>query len=88
MMHDMGIANMGSNGWVGMTLMMVFWGVLIAVLVFAVLRAVTLSAQPRTPAGPLHDPALTLLRERFARGEITETEYRQAYDVLGKATQS
>ena len=37
---------------------------------------------PPLPA-PRPDPALLILRERFARGEISEAEFRSANRVLG-----
>ena len=35
------------------------------------------------PSAPRADTALQILRERFARGEISEAEYRSASRVLG-----
>lgn len=35
------------------------------------------------PPPPRADPALQILRERFARGEISESEYAAASRVLG-----
>lgn len=40
------------------------------------------SYPPPAPA-PRSDPALQILRERFARGEISEAEYRSSSRVLG-----
>ncbi len=70
-------------GWGGMILgglmMLLFWGVIIALIVLA-LRALSRSGSGRTtpPAGPsgqAGDQALEILRERYARGEITKDEY-------------
>ncbi len=70
-------------GWGGMILgglmMLLFWGVIIALVVFAV-RALTRSGSGQTtpPAGSpgeTRDQALEILRERYARGEITKDEY-------------
>jgi hypothetical protein len=38
---------------------------------------------PAPPAPPRADPALQILRERFARGEISEAEFVSASRVLG-----
>jgi uncharacterized membrane protein len=38
---------------------------------------------PSVPQPPRADTALQILRERFARGEISEAEYRSASRVLG-----
>ncbi len=54
----------------GMTLMMlVFWGVVIAALVLAI------RWMARQAAGPRPDPALEILRQRYARGEIDKDEF-------------
>jgi putative membrane protein len=50
--------------WIGMA---VFWGSLLAFGIWLVIRL------SRRPGG---DEALRILRERFARGEIDEEEYR------------
>jgi len=71
--------------WVGTGVgMLVFWG-LIALLVVALLRGFGphrhRSSGPQPPADP-GDQALRVLDERFARGDITEEEYRHRRDVL------
>ena len=43
------------------------------------------AAPPSVPSAPRADAALQILRERFARGEISEAEYRSASRVLGAA---
>ncbi len=52
---------------------------LVILVVWAVSRVAPGSGAPMAPAS---DP-LALLRERFARGEITEAEFTQAKRVLG-----
>jgi putative membrane protein len=78
----------GMSGW-GYALMTVslilFWGAVIfgivAVVRFASrgARSSAASPSPRSPEG--------LLAERFARGEISEEEYRQRLSVLRDADQ-
>jgi putative membrane protein len=66
-------------GWIGGGLMMlVFWGGLIAVVVFLVrgTRSRDSDERPR-PSDPRD-----ILRERFARGEISEKEYEERTQVL------
>ena len=74
--HD----GMGWGGWLVMLLGMVaFWGL----VVWAV---VVLFRDTRSDDGrPAHHAPLDTLDERFARGEIDETEYRARADVLRAA---
>ena len=51
----------------------------IAALVWGLSRA---SAGGETRASSGHERAVEILRERFARGEITEQEYRERMRVL------
>ena len=74
--HD----GMAWGGWLVMLLGMVaFWGLVVWAVV--VLFRGTRSVDTRPPS---HDP-LDTLDERFARGEIDETEYRARADVLRAA---
>ncbi|MCX2749604.1 SHOCT domain-containing protein [Arthrobacter sp. MI7-26] len=64
--------NIGIGGWIAMGLMMLlFWGG-IATLVILLLRGN--HAGGRGPYGPPNDDSERILNERFARGEIDETE--------------
>ena len=72
--HD----GMGWAGWLVMVAGMVaFWG-LVVWAVIALFR----STQTPTGDGPGHRDPLDILEERFARGDIDETEYRARADVL------
>ena len=66
-------------GWVAMVSgMVVFWGLLIAVVV-------VLARGLNRPADQAYGPRLSpeqLLAERFARGEIEEEEYRRRLATL------
>lgn len=76
--------NMGSWGWPGMLFAMaVFWGLLITAVVL-VLRFRRRSGTPPAATGAL-GAAERLLAERFARGEIDESEYRGRLDALHDA---
>jgi len=64
----------GWGGWLVMTLtMVVFWGGLATVIVLLLRRPV---------ASPREDTSAAILAERFARGEIDETEYERRRQVL------
>jgi len=68
-----------SWGWGGMLIgglfMLVFWGGLIALIVWAITRAV----QPSGGGGATHysKTPLDIAKERYARGEITKEEFEQ-----------
>ncbi len=66
----------GSWGWVGMIGMSVFWLALLGIIVFALFKPLSGSA------GRTEDRAIVLLRERFARGEITVEQFDQARQTL------
>ena len=62
----------GSGDWIAMVMMMVvFWGVVVALVVWAV----------RTLRPAQHGPE-RVLADRFARGEIDDDEYRRRRDAL------
>ena len=67
----------GPLGWLAMLACMVLFVILIAAAVAAVIR-VTSKTQP-----PRSDASLEILRQRFARGEITEAEFEAAKRILG-----
>lgn len=69
-------------GWLIMSVgMVVFWGLLIAGFTLS-LRAIN-GGQRRVEELPGSRAPLEILAERFARGEIDETEYRSRAQVLG-----
>ena len=80
-MHGNGWDHMGSWGWVGMLMMLLFWFGFVSLILWAISGSRGGHA-PSAPAGPVGDPALTILRERFARGEITAEEYERAREML------
>jgi putative membrane protein len=71
----------GHDGWwnTGMVFMGVFWVLLLAVVIWAVLR---LGRHPTAPAGAAIESPRHILDRRFARGEIDEAHYAQARRVL------
>ncbi|BCT77875.1 hypothetical protein SCMU_37170 [Sinomonas cyclohexanicum] len=73
---------MGIWGWILMALVMLaFWGGVVALVVFAVRnsRGGPGRYDPRLPGS---DDPERILAQRFARGEIDETEFRARLDAL------
>jgi putative membrane protein len=60
--------------------MLLFWGAIIALVVWAVRQF----RPPGPPPPPAHggDPAMRILEERFARGEIDADEFTRRRDTL------
>lgn len=59
------------------------WPVLLVAGVAAFVWGLSRASTRREPGGPSgHERAGEILRERFARGEITEQEYRERMRVL------
>lgn len=74
-MYGYGNAWWDMGGWIAMVLfMLVFWGAVIAAIVFFV-RHERGGQWPTPPTAMHHHDAERILGERFARGEIDETEY-------------
>ena len=75
----------GPGDWVWMIGGLLF---LIALIVLVVWVVNTLMKGDRPSRGPSADPSrptpTDILRERFARGEITEEQFEQAKKVLGR----
>lgn len=68
-----------SGGWVLMSLMMIiFWTLVIGGVIWLVRNG----GPRQQPPAPSDSTAQHILDERFARGELTEGEYRQRREVL------
>jgi putative membrane protein len=72
----------GSAGVTGMLMMIVVWGGLIALAVWAVVRFTRTEHSP----GSTIEPPRAILDRRFASGEITADEYAQARRILEGAS--
>jgi putative membrane protein len=57
---------------------MIFWIAIIGLIIYALFALIT------KPFEKKEDPAINLLRERFARGEISEEEFEQRKGFLTK----
>jgi putative membrane protein len=68
----------GWGGWiVGGLMMLLFWGGLIALVILAI-RAFSQSGGKEAPRGDNPaDSALEIVRQRYARGEISEAEFEE-----------
>jgi putative membrane protein len=76
MMYGYGGAGWGLGGWIVMAILMVlFWGAVVFVFV-SVFRRRTQQEPHLSPDRLSKVSAEQILGERFARGEIDETEYR------------
>ena len=64
---------MSGLGWVWRLLSTLFFLVVVALIIWAVVRAVGHSSPP--PETKSGDSALEILRQRYARGEISREEY-------------
>lgn len=60
----------------------ILWFALIGGGIGLVVWAITRGTNAKAVASEGHDRALATLRERFASGEISETEYQQRRSVL------
>ena len=69
----------GPWSWLGPLMMLVFWVLVIGGIVL-VLRAWW---QPPTRPGQSSDTALEILRERYARGEISREQFEEMRRDLG-----
>jgi putative membrane protein len=68
------------SGWMngnGMWMMLLFWGVLVALVVWAIIRTTRHSAPTTSAEGPRQ-----ILDRRFASGELDAEQYGEARRVL------
>lgn len=88
----MGQGNMmdgwGAFGWFGMLINLLFWGGLLVLIIWAVVRIVTAiehrhSTPPHTTQGHVQDSsAEEILKQRYARGEIDTKEFEERRRML------
>lgn len=67
----------GTLSWLAMA---IFMGLLVALIVVVVWSVVRVTGQSQTSRS---DASLEILRERFARGEISQSEFEEAKRILG-----
>ena len=68
-------------GWLWMLIPLLFWGGLLALIVWAVVRIFP-APRGNGPQEARRDSAEDVLRERFARGEIDAGEYESSLKTL------
>ena len=71
----------GESAWIGflsMALYLLFWAVVMAVVIRLIIKYLPHLAKPSAP----QDHAFSILRERYARGELDEKTYRHMVAVL------
>jgi len=78
----------GAGQWVVMSLMMVlFWGGLVALIVWAVRSSRGSEPSQRPTGAPTRTPA-DVLADRFARGEIDADEFQRSRELLTPTNRS
>lgn len=77
---------MSGWGWLLMTLGMLGFWALVAVLALALLRRPGQPDQQRQPSQPPWPGAEEILAQRLARGELDPDEYRQRLQTLQETT--
>jgi putative membrane protein len=80
------MGNWGVFGWLWMLIPLLFWGGLLALIAWAVMR---IFPGGRSSSGPHEGSARSAedtLRERFARGEIDAEEYEERLRILRGGT--
>jgi putative membrane protein len=79
---------MGAFGWLGMLITLLFWGGLLVLIIWAVVRIVTAiehrhGTPPHTPQGHTQsESAGEILKQRYARGEIDTEEFEERRRML------
>ena len=63
------------SGWFGGISMLLFWGLIIFVIIIAARWLIKSTGDRGNPGSPRSRP-LDILKERYARGEITKEEYQ------------
>jgi putative membrane protein len=72
---------MGGFGWVGLTIQILFWLAILALIVWAIMRI--FPRNRHTGTSQTHtETAEEILRQRYARGEIDDKEYEARQNVL------
>lgn len=73
----MGPGMMGSMGWFGAVMMLVFWILLIVGLILLIKWLLIKTRSESAPKADSQSPALEILKERYARGEIDKKEFEE-----------
>jgi len=90
MMYMPGMMDGPMGGWGGfwwpfMLVHLLVWGVFVSLLAWFAVRVFSKGRGPNRP-GAARDSAEEILRERFARGDISAEEYQRALEILRTGT--
>ena len=85
MMYGWNSQGVGGGWWFVMIIAMVVFGLFFVVGMLSLLRHYGSRTGTRSGAPPT-SPAIEILRERFARGEMTEEEYVRRRKLLGEGS--
>jgi putative membrane protein len=69
-------------GWATFVVNLLFWLLVIGAITWVVLSLAGRNGQGSDATGEQGSQALSILKERFARGEISEEEFRHRRDLL------
>jgi len=79
-----GVSHWGTGGWIWMGLMMLAGIILIAVVVYLVLKGTSSSQTQGAYTAPWHrETPLEIAQRRYASGEITQEEFERIKKDLG-----
>ena len=72
----------GGMGWYEIIFMVLFWGLVVVGIVYVVRRLISGGMRGAVPGDTAQEP-LDILRERYARGEMTTEGFEERKNVLG-----
>lgn len=73
---------MGMHGWGGGFFIMLLWTLIIVGIVLLVIRLIRNNSGSRYMPQDEQDRAINILREKLARGEISQEEYEEKLRIL------
>lgn len=73
---------MGGGGWLWVLLPLLFWGGLLALAAWALIRIFPIRGGGDGGSNFREESAEEILRKRFARGEIDAEEYERSLEIL------
>jgi putative membrane protein len=80
------MGNWGAFGWLWMLIPLLFWGGLLVLMAWAVVRIFPSGRAEGVRRAESAPSAEDILRERFARGEVSAEEYEERLKVLRGGT--
>jgi uncharacterized membrane protein len=78
------------HGWGMMAGMFLFWALVLGAGLWLLARLFPAARTPQAPTNDVHtaalDPAIQVVRQRFASGEISKNEYEEVLRTLARTT--